>query len=263
MAVVALTIAGSDPSGGAGLQADLKTFQAFGVHGATVVTSVTVQDTTGVRDRLDLSRALVGAQLDVVLGDLPVGAAKTGLLPDADVVDAVVERLRARAFPLVVDPVLVATSGDTLTSPSALGAIRDRLLPLAAVVTPNLSEAEALTGRPVRTVPEMRDAAAALCALGARAVLVKGGHLRDRACDVLATGNEVHELEAARLAVGPVHGTGCTLSAAIAAELARGEDVFDAVQAARAYVRRALAASAALGRGSRLLDHRVDPCDGH
>jgi len=263
MAVVALTIAGSDPSGGAGLQADLKTFQAFGVHGATVVTSVTVQDTTGVRDRLDLSRALVGAQLDVVLGDLPVGAAKTGLLPDADVVDAVVERLRARAFPLVVDPVLVATSGDTLTSPSALGAIRDRLLPLATVVTPNLSEAEALTGRPVRTVPEMRDAAAALCALGARAALVTGGHLRDRACDVLATPSEVHALEAARLAVGPVHGTGCTLSAAIAAELARGEDLFDAVQAARAYVRRALAASSALGRGSRLLDHRVDPCDGH
>ena len=109
----------------------------------------------------------------------------------------------------------------------------------------------------------MRDAAAALCALGARAALVKGGHLRDRACDVLATATEVHALEAARLAVGPVHGTGCTLSAAIAAALARGEDVFDAVQAARAYVRRALAASVALGRGSRLLDHRVDPCDGH
>jgi len=190
MAVVALTIAGSDPSGGAGLQADLKTFQAFGVHGATVVTTITVQDTTGVRDRLDLSRALVAAQLDAVLGDLPVGAAKTGLLPDADIVDAVVERMRGHNFPLVVDPVLVATSGDVLTAPSALAAIRDRLLPIAALVTPNLAEAEALTGRPVRTVPEMRDAAAALCALGARAALVKGGHLQDRACDVLATATD-------------------------------------------------------------------------
>jgi hydroxymethylpyrimidine/phosphomethylpyrimidine kinase len=153
MAVVALTIAGSDPSGGAGLQADLKTFQAFGVHGATVVTSVTVQDTTGVRDRFDLSRALVGAQLDAVLGDLPVGAAKTGFCPTPTSSTRSSSACATRACPLVVDPVLVATSGDTLTAPSALGAIRDRLLPLAAVVTPNLSEAEALTGRPVRTVP--------------------------------------------------------------------------------------------------------------
>src|SRR6185436_1020167 len=241
MPAVVLTIAGSDPSGGAGIQADLKTFQAFGVHAATVVTSVTVQNTVGVRDRLDVPASIVAAQLDAVLDDLPVVAAKTGLLPDARVVDAIVERLLARPIAaLVVDPVLVATSGDALAAPSALAAIRDRLLPIATLVTPNLSEAEALTGRPVQTVAAMRDAAAALRERGARAVLVKGGHLPQRACDVLATADDVYELEAPRLDLGPVHGTGCTLSAAITAELAMGRALVDAVPPARAYVPRAL-----------------------
>jgi hydroxymethylpyrimidine/phosphomethylpyrimidine kinase len=258
MAAVVLTIAGSDPSGGAGLQADLKTFQAFGAYGAAVVTSITVQNTTGVRDRHDLPPALVGAQLAAVLDDLPVAAAKTGLLPDAGVVDAVIAGLRTRpSCALVVDPVLVATSGDALAGPSALAAIRDRLLPVATLVTPNLAEAEALTGRRVRTIADMRDAAMALRARGVAAVLVKGGHLHDRACDVLASGDDVHELDAPRIDVGPVHGTGCTLSAAIAAEVAAGSALLDAVHAARAYVRRGLAASHALGRGSRVLDHTV------
>jgi hydroxymethylpyrimidine/phosphomethylpyrimidine kinase len=231
MAVVALTIAGSDPSGGAGLQADLKTFQAFGVYGATVVTCVTVQDTTGVRDRLDLSRALVGAQLDAVLGDLPVGAAKTGLLPDADIVDAVVERLRGRALPLVVDPVLVATSGDALTAPSALAAIRDHLLPLAAIVTPNLSEAEALTGRPVRTVAEMRTRRPRSARSVRARALVKGGHLRDRACDVLATGDRGARARggAARGRSSPRHRLHAFRRDRRRAGTRR--DVFDAVQA--------------------------------
>jgi hydroxymethylpyrimidine/phosphomethylpyrimidine kinase len=256
MPAVVLTIAGSDPSGGAGIQADLKTFQAFGVHGATVVTSVTVQNTVGVRDRLDVPAPLVAAQLDAVLDDLPIVAAKTGLLPDARIVDVIVERLLARPIAtLVVDPVLIATSGDALAAPSALAAIRDRLLPIAALVTPNLSEAEALTGLTVQSVAAMRDAAAALRERGARAVLVKGGHLPQRACDVLATADDVYELEAPRLDVGPVHGTGCTLSAAITAELAAGRALVDAVRSARAYVRRAIAASHQLGRGSRLLDH--------
>ena len=258
MAAVALTIAGSDPSGGAGLQADVKTFQSFGVYGAAVVTTVTVQNTVGVRDRHDLAPALVAAQLEAVLDDLPVVAAKTGLLPDARIVDVVVEHLRARpGVALVVDPVLVATSGDALTAPSALEAIRDRLLPIATLVTPNLAEAEALTGRTVRTVAAMRDAAAALHARGAGAVLIKGGHLHDCACDVLAIGEDIHELDAPRMAIGPVHGTGCTLSAAIAAELARGRGLLDAVRSARTFVRRALAASLALGHGSRVLDHGV------
>ena len=256
MAAVVLTIAGSDPSGGAGIQADLKTFQAFGVHGTTVVTSVTVQNTVGVRDRHDVPPAIVAAQLDAVLDDLPIAAAKTGLLPDARLVDVVVERLSARPIAaLVVDPVLVATSGDALAAPSALTAIRDRLVPIATLVTPNLSEAEALTGRPVQSVAAMRDAAVALRARGARAVLVKGGHLPERACDVLATAEDVYELDAPRLELGPVHGTGCTLSAAITAELAVGRTLVDAVRSARDYVRRALAASRSLGHGSRLLDH--------
>jgi hydroxymethylpyrimidine/phosphomethylpyrimidine kinase len=257
MAVVVLTIAGSDPSGGAGIQGDLKTFHAFGVFGAAVVTSLTVQDTRGVRHRQDVTPAMVGAQIDTVLDDLPVVAAKTGLLPDAGVVDAVVASLDARPVrTLVVDPVLVATSGDALAAPSALAAIRDRLLPRATLVTPNLAEAAALTGRAVTTVATMRDAAASLLAAGVAAVLVKGGHLPDRACDVLATADGVHELDAPRLDVGPVHGTGCTLSAAIAAELANGHSLLDAVRSARAFVRGGLARSLAIGHGSRVLDHR-------
>jgi hydroxymethylpyrimidine/phosphomethylpyrimidine kinase len=257
MRAVVLSIAGSDPSGGAGIQADLKTFQAFGVHGAAVVTSLTAQNTTAVRARHDVPAAFVGAQLDAILEDMTIAAAKTGLLPDAGVVDVVVARFARAGVPLVVDPVLVATSGDALTGPSALAAIRDRLLPIAYVVTPNLVEAEALTGRRVTTVGEMRDAAMALLERGPHAVLVKGGHLADRACDVLATADGVHELEAPRHPVGPTHGTGCTLSAAIAAELARGRPLPDAVRSAKGYVGRAIAASLALGRGSRVLDHGV------
>jgi hydroxymethylpyrimidine/phosphomethylpyrimidine kinase len=257
MAAVVLTIAGSDPSGGAGIQADLKTFHAFGVFGAAVVTSLTVQNTRGVFDRRDVAPALVAAQLDAVLDDLPVAAAKTGLLPDAGVVEAAVACLRARPVPaLVVDPVLVATSGDALTAPSAAAAIRELLLPLATLVTPNLAEAGALTGRPVHTVEAMREAAATILSMGARAVLVKGGHLPDRACDVLATAAGIDELDGPRLDVGPVHGTGCALSAAVAAELANGRALADAVRSARAFVRAALARTLDYGGASRVLDHR-------
>ena len=258
MAVVVLSVAGSDPSGGAGIQADLKTFHAFGVFGTTVVTSLTVQNTLGVQSRCDQTPAFVAAQLDAVLEDLPVVAAKTGLLPDAAVVATVAERLRAHGITtLVVDPVLVATSGDALTAPSTTQAIGLHLLPLASLVTPNLHEAHALTGRPVRTVSEMRDAARWLVDRGASAALVKGGHLPERACDVLATAHETYELDGPRIDVGPTHGTGCTLSAAITAELARGHPLLDAVITAKAYVRRALAAALPIGRGSRMLDHRV------
>jgi hydroxymethylpyrimidine/phosphomethylpyrimidine kinase len=262
VAVVVLSIAGSDPSGGAGIQADLKTFQACGVYGAAVVTSLTVQNTVGVRDRRDVEPAFVAAQLAAVLDDLPVAAAKTGMLPNAGVVAAVADVLRARPIPaLVVDPVLVATSGDTLADASTLDALRDRLVPIASVVTPNLREAEALTGRPVRTRAEMREAARTLVAMGARAALVKGGHLPDRAYDVLAIGDTIHELDAPRIDVGATHGTGCTLSAATAAGLASGLSLVDAVKRAKTYVTRALAASTPLGHGSRPLDHRVRPDD--
>jgi hydroxymethylpyrimidine/phosphomethylpyrimidine kinase len=257
---VALTIAGSDPSGGAGIQADIKTFLAFRVYGAAVITSLTVQDTVGVRDRSDASPALVIAQLDAVQDDLPIGAAKTGLLGTRALVDALVERLRARPLPhLVVDPVLVATSGDTLTAGDTVAALRDRLLPLATLVTPNLAEAAALTGRRVENVDGMRDAARALADRGARAVLVKGGHLAAAPRDVLLDGGTLHELDGVRVGVASTHGTGCTLSAAITAGLARGDDLPAAVQRAKRYVERALAAAPPLGRGSRPLDHRVVP----
>jgi hydroxymethylpyrimidine/phosphomethylpyrimidine kinase len=262
MIPVALTIAGSDPSGGAGIQADLKTFHAFGVYGAAVVARLTAQNTTGVRGLADVAPAFVVAQLDAVLDDLTVTAAKTGLLGSAAVVEAVADRLRARPLPqLVVDPVLVATTGQALGDPDALAAIRRRLLPLATLITPNLAEAEALVGRPVRDVDSMRDAARALVDLGAGAALVKGGHLDGPPRDVLLAGGVLHDLEGERVAVGRTHGTGCTLSAAITAELASERALVEAVTRARRYVLRALATAPALGRGSRPLDHLVRPND--
>lgn len=259
MRAVALSIAGSDPCGGAGLQADLQTFAMHGVHGAAVATSLTVQNTVGVRDRLDLPGAFVAAQLDAVLDDLAVGAAKTGLLPTADVVDAVAAHLRARSLPaLVVDPVLVATSGHALTDGHTRQTLVRALFPLATVITPNMAEAAALAEIPVRTVADMHGAARALLALGPRAVLVTGGDLAGTAIDVLhERGRTPREFAVPRVAQGPVHGTGCTLSAAITAGLATGLGLADAVADAKAYVTRAIADATALGRGSLLLAHHV------
>lgn len=257
---MALTIAGSDPSGGAGIQADLKTFLAFRVYGAAVVTSLTVQNTVAVHDRQDASPALVLAQLDAVQSDLPVAAAKTGLLGTRALVDALADHLAARPLPrLVVDPVLVATSGDALTAGDTVTALRTRLLPLATLVTPNLAEAAALTGRRVEDVAGMRDAARALADTGVHAVLVKGGHLAAAPRDVLLVDGNLHELDGTRIGVTSAHGTGCTLSAAITAGLSYGQDLSSAVRRAKRYVERALAAAPPLGHGSRPLDHRVTP----
>lgn len=254
-APVALTIAGSDPSGGAGLQADLKTFAAFGVYGAAVVTALTVQNTRGVREVRLVDAPFVVHQLDAVLDDLDVRAAKTGMLGGAAVVEAVADRLAAGPrVPLVVDPVLVATAGQRLTDAEAVAPLVRRLLPLATLVTPNLPEAEALTGRPVTSPAEMRDAARALVDCGAGAALVKGGHLRDVALDVLWDGTAFHELSALRRA-GAFHGTGCTLAAAIAAELARGAPLGEAVAAAKRYVTHAIERSVRRGGGAVPLDH--------
>jgi hydroxymethylpyrimidine/phosphomethylpyrimidine kinase len=260
-APVALTIAGSDPSGGAGIQADLKTFVAFGVYGAGVVAALTAQNTRGVRAIAEVAPPFVAQQLEAVLDDLDVRAAKTGMLGGATVVAVVAERLGARPLPhLVVDPVMVATSGDALLAPDALGVLRARLLPLATLVTPNLHEAEVLTGRRVRTPAEMREAARALVDLGAGAALVTGGHLAGPAVDVLLDGSTVHELPAPRVAgARPWHGAGCTLSAAVTAGLALGRDLEAAVAAAKGYVTRALRAAPAIGHGARPLDHRVPP----
>jgi len=234
---VALTIAGSDPSGGAGIQADLRTFAAFGVHGASVVTALTAQDTRRVRAIAEVTPAFVAQQLDAVLDDFEVRAAKTGMLHRAPVIDVVVARLHTRPLPhLVVDPVMVATSGDPLLEPEGIAALRERLLPLATLVTPNLHEAEVLTGRAVTTVAEMREAARALVALGARAALVKGGHLAGDAVDVLYDGRGFRELGAPRQEGRRLHGTGCVLSAAITAGLARGSDLAEAVAEAKRFV---------------------------
>jgi hydroxymethylpyrimidine/phosphomethylpyrimidine kinase len=256
---VALTVAGSDPSGGAGIQADLKTFHAFGVYGAAVITALTVQNTRGVRAVNAVAPEVVVAQLDAVTDDLPVAAAKIGLVPDPGIATALCERLARQPLPrLVLDPVLVAGSGDALGAVGTAAALR-ALLPHVALVTPNLPEAEALTGRRVDDLDAMADAARALIDLGAAAALVKGGHLPGRPVDVLLAGGAVHRLDGERVPVKPTHGTGCTLSAAVAAGLAAGEDLVAAVVRAKRFVHDALVAAPALGSGARPLDHRVRP----
>ena len=257
---VALTIAGSDPGGAAGIQADLKTFHACAVYGASVVTALTAQDTTAVHAIVDVEPSFVGAQLDAVLGDLPVAAAKTGMLGRAAVVEIVSGRLAAHPVPhLVVDPVLIATGGQPLTERAALEVLRRMLLPLATLVTPNLLEAAALTGRSVRDLADMHDAARALVDLGARAALVTGGHLAGPPVDVLFDGAVFQELDGPRIGGTSAHGTGCALSAAITAGLAAGLSLADAIARARRYVQRALESAPALGRGHRPLNHLVSP----
>ena len=257
---VALTIAGSDSSGGAGIQADLKTFAALGVFGTSAVTALTAQNTTGVRDVHSVPIENVVAQIQAVLDDLDVRAVKTGMLGTAEVVHAVAG-LADRLPHLVVDPVMVASSGARLLEQRAEQAYLDVLLPRAAVLTPNLSEAQVLLGASITTLEEQRQAARALGELGPRAVLVKGGHavagVGDSAVDVLWDGDQLLELRAPRVPGTNDHGTGCSLASAIAAGLAKGEGLVDAVAAAKAYVARALAGGATwrLGQGHGPLDH--------
>jgi len=259
---VGLTIAGSDSGGGAGIQADLKTFAAFGVYGASVLTALTAQNTCGVRAIADVDPDFVAQQIDAVLEDLDVRAAKTGMLWRSAVIAVVADRLRAHPLPhLVVDPVSVATSGNVLLEPAAVAWLRERLLPLATLVTPNLREAEVLTGRPVTCPDEMRDAARALVDLGARAALVKGGHLAGDALDLFYDGRSFRELSAPRIRTRSTHGTGCTLSAAVAAGLARGEGLEAAVAAAKRYVTRAIETAPQIGHGTGPVNHFA-PTDG-
>lgn len=251
---VALTIAGSDSGGGAGLQADLKVWEAQGVFGASVVTCVTAQNTCEVRAVDVISADRVCLQMDAVFDDLDVVAVKTGLLPTPAMVEEVAASLqRRRARPLVVDPVLVATSGDALARDGVAAALVDSLFPLATLVTPNLDEARALTGRRVETLADMRDAARDLVGRGARAVLVKGGHLPGAAVDVLLDEGGFEEFAAPRIDVGSVHGTGCALSAAIAGGFARGRPGREAVGAAKRLLSRGLENVTSVGRGARVL----------
>ena len=250
---VALTIAGSDSSGGAGVVADLKTFEAHGIWGTVAVTAVTAQNTLGVQAVEGLTPEIVRAQIASVVSDLGVDAAKTGMLASAEIVEVVTMTVAELGVgPLVVDPVMVATTGGRLLDPAALDAVRTLLLPRAAVVTPNLAEAAALTGLEVVDRDGMERAALALVELGPAVVLVKGGHLGGDASPdcLLVAGKGPVWLEAARLpAAGGTHGSGCVLSAAICAELARGMEAADACVAAKRFVERAIAAGAVLGDG--------------
>ena len=249
---IALTIAGSDSSGGAGIQADLKTFCAFSVYGASVLTALTAQNTRGVFAVESVPPAFVVAQMDAVLGDLDVDAIKTGMLANAAIVEAVAGRLASVSAPVVVDPVMVATSGDPLLEPDAVEAIRSRLIPRATLITPNMPEAARLLNRPVaETEEEFRIQAHALLDLGCRAVLLKGGHATgNQAIDILCDRSGTERLVRPMLDTRNTHGTGCTLSAAIAALLARGAGLRDAVDRAKTYVWHALQAGRSLGVGS-------------
>lgn len=256
---VALTVAGSDSGGGAGIQADLKTFEAFGVFGTSALTAVTVQNTVGVHGIHPVPPDIVAAQIRAVSDDLRPAACKTGMLGDAPTIRAVADALSgAEVGPLVIDPVMVAASGDPLLEPDAVGSLQTDLLPLALLVTPNLDEASILAGRPVRDESDMRAAAKSLVAKGCRAVLIKGGHLAgDRVLDLLYDGRQMREWRAPKLPVANAHGTGCTLSAAITAGLALGFELGEAVDRALAYTRRAIAAAPGLGSGSTPLRHRA------
>lgn len=255
---VALTIAGSDSGGGAGIQADLKTFTALGVYGMTAITAVTIQNTVGVVGAEALSPQLVSAQIDAVVIDIGCDAAKTGMLANAELVSAVADRVRHHGIPnLVVDPVMVAKSGDALLAAEAREALMRELIPLAAVVTPNLHETSVLVGRQVLTVEEMGRAAREIAAMGPGAVVVKGGHLAAAPMDVLYLRDEALEvrLEGVRYETPNTHGTGCTFSAAIAALLARGMRVPDAVVGAKRFISLAIEHSLALGSGHGPTNH--------
>ena len=276
---VALTIAGSDSGGGAGVQMDLKVFAALGVFGTCAITALTAQNTVGVRGAWEAPPEFVGAQIEAVLDDLPVRAAKTGMLSSAAVVEAVVRVVEARrnfpplleerqerggfpplveerrSFPpLVVDPVVVAKDGTHLLSEEGIAAVRERLLPLASVVTPNVLEAEALTGVRIESEEDLRRAAEKLRALGCSWVLVKGGHMEGReVTDLLLGPDHEQALSSPRIPGGPFHGTGCALSAATAAFLAHGRSIPEAVREATAFVRHLLQEARSLGGGARVL----------
>lgn len=248
---VALTIAGSDSGGGAGIQADIKSMQANGVFAASVITAVTAQNTQAVTAVHELPVEIISAQIAAVLSDIEVHAVKTGMLSSAAIIDTVVRALWECEAPIVVDPVMISKSGYTLLRPDAIDALRNHLLPMAALVTPNAHEAEHLTGITIDSVATAREAAAALVAMGPAAAMVKGGHIGEgeTVTDVLYDGVRYVELTAPRIASKHTHGTGCTLASAIAAGLARGFTLVESVERARCYISGAIASGLAIGGG--------------
>jgi hydroxymethylpyrimidine/phosphomethylpyrimidine kinase len=256
---VVLVIAGSDSGGGAGIQADMRTLAAHGVFSTTAITALTAQNTQGVHAVHVAPVDIVAAQIDAVLADFDVRAIKTGMLASAEIIKVVAHRAAAGSWSaLVVDPVMVSASGDRLLEPDAEASYRRLLFPHATVITPNLAEASVLLGRNIESVAEMGEAARELAATGAAAVVVKGGHLdADVAVDVLWDGSRLHELGGPRVATTNNHGTGCSLASAIAAGLARGEELLPAVESAKAYVCRGLEAAVGwrLGQGRGPINH--------
>jgi hydroxymethylpyrimidine/phosphomethylpyrimidine kinase len=252
----ALTIAGSDSGAGAGIQADLKTFAALGVYGTTVITAITAQNTVAVTKMLPLDPDLVAAQLDAVIEDIGADAVKTGMLATAPIIETVAENLRRHKLEnIVVDPVMVATSGAWLLKKTAIETLRAELIPLAALVTPNIFEAESLTGMNLRTAKEIRRAAGRILDLGARSVLIKGGHRRGPATDLYFDGKKFRELKTRRIRTHYTHGTGCTFSAAITAYLARGEKLESAVVQAKTYITAAIRHGFPVGAGHSPVHH--------
>jgi hydroxymethylpyrimidine/phosphomethylpyrimidine kinase len=256
---VALTIAGSDSGGGAGIQADLKTFHTFGVFGTSALTAITAQDTRGVHDVHPVPVATVKRQIEVVAEDLAPQAVKTGMLATAELVEAVADSIRdLRLTNYVLDPVMVATSGDRLLDRDAESAVTERLLPLATLATPNLDEARLLAGRSIDGEADMRAVAESLVERGAAAALVKGGHLEgDEVIDVLVDGSGTRSWRRPKLRTTSTHGTGCTLSAAVAAGLAHGRSLRTAIDDALDYAHRAIRDAPGLGRGNGPLNHFV------
>jgi hydroxymethylpyrimidine/phosphomethylpyrimidine kinase len=255
MTSIALTLAGSDPSGGAGLQADLKTFHQHGVYGMSVVTLLTVQSTLGVTRVEPLTAELVDQQLAHLLDDVTPQAAKTGALGTAAVVEVIAARARRFSFPLVVDPVMISKHGHRLIDEAAVAAVREQLLPACTLVTPNTHEASHLIGAPVETLAQAREAARRIADLGTPHVLVKGGHLGGDAVDVLFSKGALHEFHAARIDTPNTHGTGCTFSAAITARLAQGFELVEAVRGAKVWLTEAIRTGPRVGRGVGPVNH--------
>jgi len=252
----ALTIAGSDSGAGAGIQADLKTFAALGVYGSSVLTAVTAQNTIEVAAIAEVPEEVVIAQIDTVLEDIGADAIKTGMLSSTPIIQNTADRLEAWGIPhLVVDPVMVSKSGAPLLQPDAVAAVKKDLLPFASIVTPNIAEAEVLSGRPVRTLDDAREAARAIHALGPRIIIVKGGHLDGPVVDLVFDGETFLPIEGERIDTPNTHGTGCTFSAAITAFLAHGIETMEAIRLAKRYIENALRHSYAVGEGHSPVNH--------
>ncbi len=251
-----LTIAGSDSSGGAGIQADLKTFSAHGTYGMSVITAVTAQNTQGVLAVQDISAAIIAQQLEAVFEDIEIHAVKIGMVSVVETIDTIAAKLRDYQAPnIVVDPVMISKSGFRLLQPEAQAHLISKLLPLATIVTPNLPEAEVITGQKIETFEDMQQAAQNIHAMGAKNVLIKGGHRQTDATDILYDGEDFYYLPSVRIPSNNTHGTGCSLSSAIAANLGQGCEIFDAVRKAKDFITVAIEQALPLGKGVGPIHH--------